>query len=266
MHEHRYLIVNPLEDKSVIERFYHFGGSDAYSLYSNSDFSALKDVGPWLLPNPTTEFLAYFNENPSGFLIQYNDDIETQIEHWKSLTLAGLDGEITLFRYYDRVVLEPMLKTFSTEELSTFLGSAISLILISVGNNELIYKNEDTSVLVQAEPWWKIEDHHFSYCIKKHAWALERQAWQRLPELMKKIHYSYSDFQTSIIKYLELGRAYDLQNEELEAYAINQLAHDTDWKDTFVFDAWYLDDKQIDLIQQIENKIMKDEVRKGIRA
>lgn len=62
------------------------------------------------------------------------------------------------------------------------------------------------------------------------------------------------------------GRAYDLQNEELEAYAINQLAHDTEWKDTFVFDAWYLDDKQIDLIQQIENKIMKDEVRKGIRA
>ncbi len=262
MREQSYLIVNPLEDKNVIECFYHFGGNDAFPLYLDSEFDAQKEIGPWLLPNPTDDFLFYFQGQPSGFVIYYSDNIDTQIQHWKSLTFAGLDGELVLFRYYDRMVLEPMLSAFSQIELSTFLGTANRIKIIS-NDIPVSFKNSAPRLTHQLEPWWRIEKHHSQYSLKRHAWIVERLAWQRFPELMKTVYNLNFDIQLKLIGFLKQGRSYQLSNEELEAYSMVQLAKDTQWEEQTVFDSWYLDDKQINMVKKAGKLAMSNALQQG---
>ncbi|WP_375320231.1 DUF4123 domain-containing protein [Aliivibrio logei] len=262
MREQSYLIVNPLEDKDVIERFYHFGGNDAYPLYLDSEFDAQKEIGPWLLPYPSKDFLAYFAKKPSGFHIYFLDDIETHRQHWKSLTFAGLDGELVLFRYYDRMVLEPMLSAFSQIELSTFLGTANRIKIIS-NDISVSFKNSAPRLIHQLEPWWRIEKHHSQYSLKRHAWIVERLAWQRFPELMKTVYNLNFDIQLKLIGFLKQGISYQLSNEELEAYSMVQLAKNTQWEDQIVFDAWYMDDGQINMVKKAAKLAIGNALQQG---
>ncbi len=263
MHEQSYLVVNPLEDKEVIERFYHYGGGNAFPLYLDTEFDAQKEIGPWLLPYPPKEFLAYFANKPSGFRIYFSDDIETHIQHWKSLTFAGLDGELVLFRYYDRVVLEAMLVSFNQKELSLFLGSSECIEIISSVGSLCSYENSSSQVSYKSEPWWKIEKHHSSYSVERHAWITERLAWQRLPSLMKEIYEKNSDIQSQLINHLTKGRAHCFENEELEAYSMNMLIKNSKQQSHDIYEAWYLDSAQIKTVKQVENLVTRAELQQG---
>ena len=260
--KHFAIIANPLEDEQVIAKFYQLDGHDAYPLYLNTDFASQKQQGPWFLPYPNDEFLNYFSQHASGFIIRFDDNIETQIPHWQSLILAGLDGDTVLFRYYDRHALAPMLDSFEAHELSAFLGTATSIWLTDVEDKPTYFINPEPKSSMQSSPWWRIKPHHTPYSAITHAWILERLSWQRLPTLMKQLVVSDIDISKRLETELLQAKSLGLTDEVQEVFSLNQLAKQIDWPEQEMIEAWLLDVEQVTQLTAAEKQLAM--INKGV--
>ncbi|MDX1304593.1 DUF4123 domain-containing protein [Photobacterium sp.] len=251
-HDKLYAIVNPLSDREVLSEFYTQDGSDAFPLYSGTDFESSRQDGPWLLPiSRQSTFIDTYQESLPGFFFSSSFDEETIRIHWQSLLLAGLDGEIVLFRFYDINVIGRMFSLFTEQEQLRFMGPSSQLYIPSIP--PVTAKQKPPAMIERSiEPWWVIAPHHLghNYSPEHHAWIVERLLWQRLPELMKN-KMQQSDIQAELSTFLAQSYKNNLRGELLEAHAANNFAHNTQWHNQPVFDAWMLEQSDIQQLMHI---------------
>lgn len=88
---------------------------EAIPLFCLNTFKDLMSLSPWLVP---AESLTVLDEKliQQGLLLKSDYPTNEVLNHLRSLLLAGLDGEEVLFRFYDPMVIAPMLNLMQESE------------------------------------------------------------------------------------------------------------------------------------------------------
>ncbi|MGD8123151.1 hypothetical protein ACQEXR_20120, partial [Vibrio sp. TRT 2004] len=107
----------------------------------------------------------------------------------RSLLWAYLEGEKVLFRFYDPVVIMPMLAVMSDGDRYQFLGN-ISHWLHWQGEKYTCYENHSSlPFTLQTNPWWRVKSEHLT-AKEDHttlATNIERALWRVLPTAINRL-------------------------------------------------------------------------------
>ena len=193
---HIYAIIDPLADNKPLQYWYRYADkTDAWSLYTGTEFADDVLSGPWLLPLaqlPGWQEWWQAQEQAgyaTGILLASEHPPEKLVLHWQSLLIAGLDGEEVMFRYYDPRVLGPMLYTFTEDETRRFLGPTNELLLWHNNDWLMAAPYPEPDLTEHAEPWWRMRNEHFAGQPGEKAVIIDNLddwLWQNKPKLMKQ--------------------------------------------------------------------------------
>jgi hypothetical protein len=203
-----YAIIDPLADNKPLEHWYRYAAkTDAWPLYAGTEFKDEVLYGPWLLPLaqlPGWQEWWRAQEQAgyaTGILIASEHPSDKLVQHWRSLLLAGLDGEEVLFRYYDPRVIAPMLYTFTQDETRRFLGPTNELLLWHHDDWLMAAPYPEPDLTEHAEAWWRMKNEHFvgqpgekSMIINN----IDDWLWQNKPTLMKQWLKRNNDVRTAL--------------------------------------------------------------------
>lgn len=185
-----YAVVDPLANCAPHQKFFQLGGKDALPILTQTRAAKDASSGPWLLPRPDRDFLAWMFENREqrpGIFLSSGQDVQLLRQHLASLFWAIQQGEEVIFRYYDPGVIGPMAERFELAESRAFLGPIQSLLAIS-GEQIWTLANAEPQGELRSAPWWKIEDHHLPDNSLVGLHNLERWLWRHLEAEMMKIY------------------------------------------------------------------------------
>ena len=252
-----YLLVNPLEDNTILQDFFLDKQQGAMALFEGTSFSEHALKGPWLLPVSGSKV---FNQTVlarnAGIWLSTSPDVDMHevVPHLQSLLLAAMEGELVLFRYYDRRVLSPMLQSLTVTELTQFLGP-ITQIYFSIESTIASFsrpKRENTAVFKHKQaPWWKIKPTHLTSQIhlERHRFIIERQLWQQCHELMQLQPQRQAIITTAI----EQGKKQHIDELDLPLYAAAHLARNIHYSPAAIAQAMKLNrQERQQLIQWME--------------
>lgn len=178
-----FAIVDAALDTTAVADYCNQGGSNAIPLFAGTAFADLAEQGPWLLPNPTTEFIAA-HQQLGGVYIESDTSVEVIQRHWQSLIDVAFEGEVMWLRYADNRVFPKMLATMSQQELDDVLGPCLSL----WANDSAWQRTPDIEFTPRQAPWFRVQPHHLTplYDESRHAYILSRQLWQRMGDMMAR--------------------------------------------------------------------------------
>jgi len=160
----------------------------ARPLFGNQFPEQLMSLSPWLVATSSIT-----EKEPdvlrSGIVITTQAPSREIIAHLRSLLWASFEGDEVLFRFYDPVVITPMLKLVGERERQCFLGNSDSWSLWD-GETQQRYSNISTQEFsLQQSPWWKIKEAHLTPNddVASFAANIERRLWATLPQAMNAL-------------------------------------------------------------------------------
>lgn len=178
-----FALVDAALDPTAVVDYYSQGGVNAFPLFAGTAFADHAEQGPWLLPNPTPEFVAVHPEL-GGVYIASNASVDVVKQHWQSLIEVAFEGEVMWLRYADNRVFPKMLATMSQQELDDVLGPCLSLWV----NDSAWLRTPDVEFTSRQAPWFRVQPHHLTsqYDENRHAYILSRHFWQRMENMMAR--------------------------------------------------------------------------------
>ena len=194
-----FAIVDAALDTTAVADYCNQGGSNAIPLFAGTAFVDLAEQGPWLLPNPTTEFIAA-HQQLGGVYIESDTSVEVIQRHWQSLIEVAFEGEVMWLRYADNRVFPKMLATMSQQELDDVLGPSSSL----WANDSAWQRTPDTEFTPRQAPWFRIQPHHLTplYDESRHAYILSRHFWQWM-ENLNRLHCLETSITKKLLRLIE---------------------------------------------------------------
>ncbi|MBS2784321.1 DUF4123 domain-containing protein [Aeromonas salmonicida] len=178
-----FAIVDAALDTTAVASFCAMGGEHAYPLFAGTAFADQAEQGPWLLPSPSSEFIAA-HPQLGGFYVISSASVDVAQQHWQSLIEVAFEGEVMWLRYADNRVFPKMLGTMSQQELDEVLGPCTSL----WANDSAWLRTPEVEFTPRQAPWFRIQPHHLAplYDESRHAYILSRHFWQRMEEMMAR--------------------------------------------------------------------------------
>lgn len=159
---------------------------EAIPLFCLNTFKDLMSLSPWLVP---AESLTVLDEKliQQGLLLKSDYPTNEVLNHLRSLLLAGLDGEEVLFRFYDPMVIAPMLNLMQESEKYLFMGNIKTLRYCHLETTITLNNPLHDCHKQHEEPWWVIQPEHLvnSYDLDIHCQILDRRFWNVIPEVME---------------------------------------------------------------------------------
>jgi len=193
---------------------------EAIPLFCIGQFKDLMPMSPWLLPS---ESLTVLNEEllQQGLLLESDYPTNEVLDHLRSLLLAGLDGEEVLFRFYDPIVIAPMLNLMQESEKYLFMGNIKTLRYCHLETTITLNNPLHDCHKQHEEPWWVIQPEHLvnSYDLDIHCQILDRRFWNVVPEVMEANVTSNIIIKDALIYASNQQWSID----EAELYALSQL-------------------------------------------
>lgn len=160
----------------------------AAPVFDNTFSHELMPLSPWLVPLLTLNS-ALQDKLKEGIILTSDTEFNSVMAHLRSLLWAYLEGEKVLFRFYDPVVIMPMLAAMSDSDRYQFLGN-IGRWLHWGGEEYISYENHSTQPFtLQKNPWWRVKSEHLT-AKENHttlATNIERALWHKLPKAMNKL-------------------------------------------------------------------------------
>lgn len=153
-----FAIVDAALDTTAVADYCNQGGANAIPLFAGTPFADQAEQGPWLLPNPTPEFIAA-HPQLGGVYVTSDAAIDVVQQHWQTLIEVAFEGEVMWLRYADNRVFPKMLAAMSQQELDDVLGPCSSL----WANDSAWQRTPDTEFTPRQAPWFRIQPHHLSY-------------------------------------------------------------------------------------------------------
>ncbi|MEV3818811.1 DUF4123 domain-containing protein [Aeromonas salmonicida] len=178
-----FAIVDAALDTTAVASFCAMGGEHAYPLFAGTAFADQAEQGPWLLPSPSSEFIAA-HPQLGGFYVISSASVDVAQQHWQSLIEVAFEGEVMWLRYADNRVFPKMLGTMSQQALDEVLGPCTSL----WANDSAWLRTPEVEFTPRQAPWFRIQPHHLAplYDESRHAYILSRHFWQRMEEMMAR--------------------------------------------------------------------------------
>ncbi|WP_447826096.1 DUF4123 domain-containing protein [Aeromonas salmonicida] len=178
-----FAIVDAALDTTAVASFCAMGGEHAYPLFAGTAFADQAEQGPWLLPSPSSEFIAA-HPQLGGFYVISSASVDVAQQHWQSLIEVVFEGEVMWLRYADNRFFPKMLGTMSQQELDDVLGPCTSL----WANDSAWLRTPEVEFTPRQAPWFRIQPHHLAplYDESRHAYILSRHFWQRMEEMMAR--------------------------------------------------------------------------------
>ncbi|PPA31402.1 type III secretion protein [Aeromonas jandaei] len=178
-----FAIVDAALDTTAVASFCAMGGEHAYPLFAGTAFADQAEQGPWLLPSPSSEFIAA-HPQLGGIYVISSAPMDVVQQHWQSLIEVAFEGEVMWLRYADNRVFSKMLGTMSQQELDDVLGPCTSL----WANDSAWLRTPEVEFTPRQAPWFRIQPHHLAplYDESRHAYILSRHFWQRMEEMMAR--------------------------------------------------------------------------------
>lgn len=162
----------------------------AVPLFEGKEYDDVMPLSPWLVPATSLSELQEKILN-KGMIVTSDVTIDEVLAHLRSLLIAGLEGEEVLFRFYDPLVIMPMLALMSEVDKHALLGNLMSWSSVETLENDelnvITYSNQlDVNFCVKSEPWWVIKAEHLDekQNIPQLAHHIERRLWEILPQVM----------------------------------------------------------------------------------
>lgn len=176
-------IVDAALDTTAVADYCNLGGANAVPLFAGTAFADQAEQGPWLLPNPSSEFIAA-HPHLGGVFVASDASVDIVQQHWQRLIEVGFEGEVMWLRYADNRVFPKMLTTMSQQELDDVLGPCSSL----WATDSVWQRTPEAEFTPRQAPWFRIQPHHLIplYDESRHAYILSRQLWQRMGEMMTR--------------------------------------------------------------------------------
>ncbi|MFP1850581.1 DUF4123 domain-containing protein [Lonsdalea quercina] len=212
-----FAIVDGAADRSAVARFYELSHGEASPLFAGTTFGEQAVLGPWLLFNPSTEFMEATPEL-SGFYLVSDQPIDVVRRHWQSLIQVIRDGEIVYFRFSDSRIFLPMFNAMSPEERDAIMGPCTGIWISGTGftrTPRLPFRAAlDT-------PWFHIQSHHLAalYDEDRHAYILRRRLWQSMTAMMER----HPDPASAILPVLRQANAEKLEGDVLDGVVAGAL-------------------------------------------
>lgn len=203
----RYVVMDGALVPSAVADFYLSDGENAFPLFAGTPFADQLESGPWLLPEPSVEFIAT-HPSPAGFGLICDQPIEIVQRHWQSLIEAVREGEVVWFRFSDPCILQPMLNAMTPDELDTVLGPCTGLWI----DGEAFMRTPDAKFQPASQiPWLHIRPHHLAalYDENRHAYILRRRLWQTMTAMMER----HSNPAASILPVLQQANRDELSDD-----------------------------------------------------
>lgn len=197
----------------------------AIPLFIDAPFKELRHVTPWLIP-VSDDLVKLPNDILAlGVTLECTVPTEILVNHLRSLLQAGLEGQSVLFRFYDPLVLTPMLNNITRMRQEQLLGPITRLAATTPQLSVALEKEAPESFVPHSEPWWVInpQDLVELYTPKQHAYALARRVWEILPQLVATLDQP----EACIEQGLRLAPN-ALNEEERELWVLAHLAHASD--------------------------------------
>ncbi|MCZ4372955.1 DUF4123 domain-containing protein [Vibrio diazotrophicus] len=193
---------------------------EAIPLLCIGQFKDLMPMSPWLVP---AESLTVLNEEllQQGLLLESDYPTNEVLDHLRSLLRAGLDGEEVLFRFYDPIVIAPMLNLMQESEKYLFMGNIKTLRYCHLETTITLNNPLHDCHKQHEEPWWVIQPEHLvnSYDLDIHCQILDRRFWNVVPEVMEANVTSNIIIKDALIYASNQQWSID----EAELYALSQL-------------------------------------------
>ncbi|BES86798.1 type III secretion protein [Pectobacterium araliae] len=213
-----FAIVDGAADDSAVARFYELSEGEAFPLFAGTSFSDQAALGPWLLANPSSAFVAN-SAALSGFYLVSEQPADVVRRHWQSLIQVIREGEVVWFRFSEPRIFLPMFCAMSPAEQDAVLGPCNGLWI----NGSGFTRNPDTPFSPSLEmPWFHIRPHHLAplYDDERHAYILRRRLWQVMTSMMER----HADPAGTILPVLRQANAEKLQEDVLDGVVAGVLA------------------------------------------
>jgi hypothetical protein len=216
-----FAIVDVALDTTAVASFCAMGDEHAYPLFAGTAFADQAEQGPWLLPSPSSEFIAA-HPQLGGFYVISSASVDVAQQHWQSLIEVAFEGEVMWLRYADNRVFPKMLGTMSQQELDEILGPCTSL----WANDSAWLRTPEVEFTPRQAPWFRIQPHHLAplYDESRHAYILSRHFWQRMEEMMAR----HSNPEAAIATVLHHANQSGLEGDVLDGVVAGTLTLQAD--------------------------------------
>lgn len=199
----------------------------ARPLFGNQFPEQLMPLSPWLV---ATSSITKKEPNVlrSGIIITTQVPSRELIAHLRSLVWASLAGDEVLFRFYDPVVISPMLTLMDERERQCFLGNSDSWSLWD-GDTQQLYSNISTQEFsLQKSPWWKIKEAHLTANedVASFAANIERRLWATLPQAMNIFPQPKQFIENALHQFKTTHN----NTEDAQLYVLSSVVKETDMK------------------------------------
>ncbi|RLM18965.1 type III secretion protein [Brenneria alni] len=213
-----FAIVDVALDRSVAARFYTLSEGEAYPLFAGTPFADQAALGPWLLSDPSSEFVAAY-PTLSGFYLVSEQPIAVVRHHWQSLIQVIREGEAVWFRFSDPRIFLPIFSVMTPDEQDAVLGPCTGLWINGTGFARNPAARFHPSLKT---PWFPLRSHHLAalYDENRHAYILRRRLWQTMTKVMEQ----HPDPAGAILPVLRQANADKLQEDVLDGVVAGALA------------------------------------------
>ncbi len=203
---------------------------DATPLFEGKAYEDVMPLSPWLIPISSLTELDSETLN-KGMVLTSDAGMNAVLAHLRSLLIAGLEGDEVLFRFYDPLVIMPMLAVMSEVDKHALLGHVTSWSNAEIlENGEFVITTYSTlpksDFVVNNEPWWVIKEEHLKEMqdIPKLAHHIERRLWEVLPQVMNQISAPKQTFISVLQSAQDAGLSpADAQLKVLANLVVNQI-------------------------------------------
>lgn len=241
-----WLVCAQTHEQALMSNGFAFEG--AVPLFWGNTFKDVMTLSPWLIP-VSDEVLALDDSLLNLGLGIVTTSSAITIQHLRSMLMSILDGEAVLFRFYDKVVIGPMLRAMMPSELQQFLGNIDCLAFV---DDELITfaRNPQSDFQLKKERWWKLQPHHLEsiYNTRHHAISLEKRCWQLIPDILEQLDEPLQIIASALERGIELG--YPIS--ELEACAIVELVQQSNSDFSQLLEPFRLTEQELSLLKSIK--------------
>lgn len=173
----------------LIKTIYQLNNSPELDiLYLNTPYAELQEISPVLVKIQLNDklyqtFITQWQASAGIHLIA-KGDIYTLGNHLRSSLHAKINGQVTLFRFYDPRILALWFETITEQQRSKFMGAITKLYLPSPSTGELIEYN-NTNHLVCVTPstiWIELTDQQLDHLTQAKITKLKQQILKDLTD------------------------------------------------------------------------------------
>ena len=161
-----YLLLDRTRIERLPERLFELGSTTFRSLYRNTAYGPLEEVGPALVPvSPDSPLAQRFFQEWSmtcGIWLESEAQEEVVLGHLRSLIHVRVEGDVTvLFRYHDPRIAALWLTSLPAFERDRLMGPVR---LIRLPELEIHQENPDQPAALYAhEPWLLLSAHQLEH-------------------------------------------------------------------------------------------------------